>query len=143
MKKVHLGEHEEATNFEQNKLIVNEKGELIRGVAYGNNIEQTDDGVSVTRPDGTKITMLNDGDIKIENFIPKQVGISSLADVVDYKIDKVGLCSIHKIKIINDGYVELTYTESGELVNLSGQNTTNTITKENNFFIGSTKDNPQ
>ncbi|HBC9521031.1 TPA: hypothetical protein KFM62_005105 [Escherichia coli] len=115
--------------------VVDNEGQIIDGVAYGNQIEKFDGGVVVTRPDGSKITMFDDGGMNLEHFTPKSIGINSLSEVIGYSIERTDTYCTHKIELINDGYAEITYSPLGEFLEMSGSKIKNTINKENELYI--------
>ncbi|KQN46868.1 hypothetical protein ASE93_12205 [Serratia sp. Leaf50] len=120
------------------KIQLDQNGNLVSGQVFGNKFESSEGSISVTRENGAKITVDPKGNMNLENFIPKSVGIESLAEVSQYTVTTQNSLVLQKIDFIGGGKVTVTYTTGGELINIAGNNLSQSLTKDNKLILVST-----
>lgn len=113
------------------------EGNVISAEAYGNVLESVDGGMKITRPDGSVMVVDENGGLTIHNLSPKTVGIQNLAEILSYVVREENQSRIHHIDFINGGHVEVIYAPNGKLASCSGNNITQTISKDNEILYGS------
>lgn len=150
MEEFKAGEHKVVVNENNNgteltlgdagdvKIQLDQKGNLVSGQVFGNKFESSEGNISVIRENGAKITVDPKGNMNLENFTPKSVGIESLAEVTQYTVTTQNSLVLHKIDFIGGGKITVTYTTGGELVSLAGNNISQMLTKDNQLILVST-----
>lgn len=121
----------------ESKVKVDAQGSLIGADVFGTQMEKVEGGMLITRPNGTKFLMGDDGGYTLMTP-PKAVGISDISKVASYTIgvDGDGPGSIHRITFGDGGYANISFTGEGEFAGLSGHHLKQTFTEENELFIG-------
>ena len=66
-------------------ILLDDDGKFIEAHSYGNFIERIEGGVQITRPDGATITLI-DGEITVDNLVPKSVGIRDFSDIESFEV---------------------------------------------------------
>ena len=117
------------------KVQIDNNGDFVSAKAFGNLMEKTADGMRITRPDGSTMTIHDDGSISVDNLIPKSVGIRDLSEIESYTIQNSAQGQLHKILFVNGGSLEVIYTNEGKFASLSGQNIQQTVTNDNEIFL--------
>ena len=87
----------------------------------------------VTRPDGATISMI-DGEITIENPVPKSVGIRDLSEIESFAVRTVNQTRIYRVDFLGDGHVEVTYSQDGKVLGVTGRNVNQTLNKDNEII---------
>lgn len=77
-------------------ILLDEEGNFIEAHSYGNFVERIEGGVRVTRPDGVTISMI-DGDITLENLVPKSVGIRDMSEIESFAVRTVDQTRIYRM----------------------------------------------
>lgn len=120
---------------------VDGEGNFVGGQAFGNTFERVDDAMILTRANGTKMKVADDGQITLLTP-PKSVGILDLSKVSSYSIQEEGDISVHSVSFADGGHVQVTYHQ-GQFNNASGHHIQQRINEENEMFVGQyTKDEP-
>ena len=102
----------------------------------GNIIQKMDDGsTKITTPDGRSFLVDKDGNANINLPTIKKVTIDNIFDLKSHVIMRDGELTIHNIELLDGGSVKISFTTSGELVEFTGKNIRQTITKENDVII--------
>jgi len=107
---------------------------VFSGKVHGHVIEKIKGGMKVTRPDGSTI-ILNDGEVTIENLVPKSVGIRSLSEIESFAVRTQDQTRIFRLDFIGGGHVEVTYAQDGRVMGVTGQNIKQSITKDNEIIV--------
>lgn len=113
---------------------VDDEGYVLLGKVHGHVIEKIKGGMKVTRPDGSTI-ILNDGEVTIENLVPKSVGIRSLSEIESFAVRTQDQTRIFRLDFIGGGHVEVTYAQDGRVMGVTGQNIKQSITKDNEIIV--------
>ena len=102
----------------------------------GNIIQKLDNGsTKITTPDGRSFLVDNDGNANINLPTIKKVTIDNIFDLKSHVIMRDGELTIHNIELLDGGSVKISFTSGGELVEFTGKNIRQTITKENDVII--------
>ena len=102
----------------------------------GNIIQKLDDGsTKITTPDGRSFLVDKDGNANINLPTIKKVTIDNIFDLKSHVIMRDGELTIHNIELLDGGSVKISFTSDGELIEFSGKNIRQTITKENDVII--------
>ena len=102
----------------------------------GNIIQKLDDGsTKITTPDGRTFVVDKNGNANINLPTIEKVSIDNILDLKSHIIMRDGKLIIHNIELLDGGIVKISFTSSGELVEFSGKNIRQTITKDNNVII--------
>jgi hypothetical protein len=109
---------------------LDDQGNFIEAHSYGNFVERIEGGVRITRPDGSTIIMI-DGDITIENLVPKSVGIRDLSEIESFAVRTVDQTRIYRMDFFGGGHIEVAYSQDGKVMGFTGQNFNQTLTKDN------------
>ncbi|MCW8275142.1 hypothetical protein IMF27_05020 [Pseudomonas sp. PCH199] len=111
-----------------------DNGKFVEAHAFGNFAEKIEGGVRVTRPDGSTITMKN-GDITIEDILAKSVGIRDLSEVKSFAVRTVDQTRIYCLDFFGGGYLEVVYSQDGQMLELTSQNLKQTLTNDNEIIV--------
>ena len=104
----------------------------------GNVIQKLDDGsTKITTPDGRNFLIDKDGNTNINLPTIEKVTIDNIFDLKSHVIMREGKLTIHNIELLDGGSVKISFTASGELVEFSGNNIKQTITKDNEIILKS------
>ena len=104
----------------------------------GNKIEHFPDGsTKITTPDGRSFTIDKDGNTQINLEGIKSVGFENIFDLKSHVIMRDGELTVHKVEFHDGGYVKISFTTDGNLVEFSGRKIGQTITKNNEIMIRS------
>lgn len=117
---------------------LDDDGNFIEAHSYGNFVEPIEGGVRVTRPDGATISMI-DGEITIENPVPKSVGIRDLSEIESFAVRTVNQTRIYRVDFLGDGHVEVTYSQDGKVLGVTGRNVNQTLNKDNEIICSQGK----
>lgn len=90
--------------------------------------------MKVTRRDGATIVM-REGSVTIESFAPKSVGIRDLSKIESFAVRAVAQTRITRIGFIGGGHVEVTYSQDNQVMEVTGRNLKQTISKDNEIFV--------
>lgn len=102
----------------------------------GNVIQRLDDGsTKITTPDGRSFHIDKDGNANINLPAINKVSIDNIFDLKSHVIMRDGELTIHRIELLDGGSVKISFTTSGELIEFSGKNIRQTITKDNEVII--------
>lgn len=102
----------------------------------GNIIQKLDDGsTKITTPDGKRFLVDKNGNANINLPTIKKVTVDNIFDLKSHIIMRDGELTIHNIELLDGGTVKISLTSSGELVEFSGKNIRQTITKDNDVII--------
>lgn len=102
----------------------------------GNIIQKFDDGSTrITTPDGRSFHVDKDGNANINLPSIKKVSIDNIFDLKSHIVMRDGELTIHNIEYLDGGSVKISFTTSGKLIEFSGKNIRQTITKENEITI--------
>lgn len=102
----------------------------------GNLIQKFDDGsTKITTPDGRVFLVDKDGNANINLPTLSKVSIDNIFDLKSHIIMRDGDLTVHTIEMLDGGTLKLAFTSSGELVEFSGKNISNTISKDNAVTI--------
>jgi len=113
---------------------LDDDGNFIEAHSYGNFVERIEGGVRVTRPDGSTISMI-DGDITIENLVPKLVGIRDLSEIETIAVRTVDQTRIYRMDFFSGGHVEVAYSQHGRVMGFSGRNFNQRLTIDNEVIV--------
>lgn len=116
-------------------ILLDDQGKFTEAHSYGNFIERIEGGVRVIRPDGATISMI-DGEIIIENLVPKSVGIRDFSDIESFTARTVDQTRICRMDFLGGGHIEVAYSQDGRVLGFQGQNFKHTLTKENEVLVG-------
>ena len=119
----------------EHKVQVDSQGQLIGAQAFGNTFEKVDGGMKITRPDGSSMTMHENGEVTVANLIPKSIGIKDLSEVESCSVQATGHTRTHRITFVNGGHVEVIYGPDGKFSSLSGNNIQQSISKDNEILL--------
>lgn len=117
---------------------VDGEGNLVGAQAFGNTMERVEDGMIITRPNGAKLKLADDGQITMLTP-PSSVGILDLSKVTNYAIRAEGDTSVHTVTFADGGHANITYHQ-GRLADFSGHHIQSRTNLENETFIGQYKD---
>lgn len=102
----------------------------------GNIIQKLDDGsTKITTLDGRSFIVDKDGNANINLPTIKKVTIDNIFDLKSHIIMRDGELTMHNIELLDGGSVKISFTSGGELVEFTGKNIRQTITKENDVII--------
>jgi hypothetical protein len=113
-------------------------GNFIEAHSYGNFVERIEGGLRITRPDGATISMI-DGEITIENLVPKSVGIRDLSEIESFAVRTEDQRRIYRVDFLGDGHVEVTYSQDGKVLEVTGRNVNQTLNKDNEIICSQVK----
>ena len=114
---------------------VDQEGNVLSAQVCGSVVEKVDGGIKVTRPDGSIVYRQDGGNIRIENLIPKSVGIEDLSEIESFAMRTVNGMRIYRVNYVGGGYVEVTYSKEGQVIGLIGYNIEQTISKDNEILV--------
>lgn len=80
-------------------ILLDDEGNFIEAHSYGNFVEKIEGGVRVTRSDGSTIIMI-DGEITIENLVPKSVGFQNLSEIESFAMRTVEQTRIYRVDFL-------------------------------------------
>lgn len=106
--------------------------------ANGNTIQKLDDGsTKITTPDGRSFLVDKNGNTNINLPTIQKVTIDNIFDLKSHVIMRNGDLTVHSIELLDGGSVKISFTANGELVEFSGKNIKQTITKKNEIILKS------
>jgi len=104
----------------------------------GNKIEMSPDGkIKVTTAAGQVINLDEQGNAFIDLSSIKAIGFENVVDLKSYVIMREGELTVHRVEFIDGGVVKIAYASDGKLVEFTGKEIGQTITKENEIVIRS------
>lgn len=118
----------------ENTLQLDDEGYVIGGKVQGHVIEKIEGGMKVTRPDGSTM-VLQDGNVTIENIVPKSVGIQNLSEIESFAVRTQDQTRIYQLDFFGGGHAEVTYSQDGRVMEVTGQGFKQTITKDNEIIV--------
>jgi hypothetical protein len=80
-------------------ILLDDEGSFIEAHSYGTFVERIEGGVRVTCPDGSTIIMI-DGEITIENIVPKSVGFWNLSEIESFVVQTVDQTRIYRLDFL-------------------------------------------
>ena len=102
----------------------------------GNLIQKLDDGsTKITTPDGRIFHIDKDGNTNINLPTIQKVSIDNIFDLKSHVIMRDGEITVHNIELLDGGTVKISFSTDGKLVEFSGKNVRQTITKDNEVII--------
>jgi len=116
-------------------VLLDNEGNFAGANVSGSVVEKVDGGVKVSRPDGATVFLHEAGDITIENMIPKSVGIQELFEIESFAMRTVDQLRIYRVEYFGGGYVEVTYSQEGQMIDLVGHNILQSISKDNEILV--------
>jgi hypothetical protein len=57
-----------------------------------------------------------DGEITIENLVPKSVGFRNLSEIESFAVRTVGQTRIYRVDFFGDGHIEVAYSQDGKVM---------------------------
>jgi hypothetical protein len=114
---------------------VDREGNFVGAQVSGGVVEKVEGGVKVTRPDGAIVFLHDAGNITIENMIPKSVGVEDLFEIESFAMRTVDQLRIYRVEYFGGGYVEVTYSQEGQVIGLIGHNIKQSISKDNEILV--------
>jgi hypothetical protein len=118
----------------ESSLQVDDEGYVLGGKVHGHVIEKIEGGMRVTRPDGSTMVM-QDGNVTIENLVPKSIGIKNLFEIESFAVRTQDQTRIYRLDFVGGGHVEVTYSQDGRVMEVSGHNVQQSITKDNEIIV--------
>lgn len=104
---------------------------------------QADGSITVKLPNGAIIAMRgSDIDMSLPTEITlSAVGIKNLVEVESYTINTIVGSRSHVVRFINGGYLQFTYNNAGQIVDLTAEKLIGQLTQENEmlYSISSTE----
>ena len=86
----------------KNIVKLDNEGNFLEAHSYGSFVERVEGGMRLTRPDGATLNLI-DGNMTIENLVPKSVGILDLSDVESFAVRTVNKARIYRIDFCGGG----------------------------------------
>ena len=114
---------------------VDREGNFVGAQVSGSVVEKVEGGMKVTRPDGAIVFLHEAGNITIENLIPKSVGVEDLFEIESFAMRTVDQLRIYRVEYVGGGYVEVTYSQEGQVIGLIGHNIKQSISKDNEILV--------
>jgi len=114
-------------------ILLDHEGNFIEAHSYGNFVERIDGGVRIARPDGSTVIMI-DGEITIENLVPKSVGFRDLSEIESFAVRTVDQRRIYSVDFLGDGHIEVVYSQDGKVLGVTGRNVSQTLNKDNEII---------
>ena len=116
-------------------ILLDDEGKFVEAHSYGNFIERIEGGVRLTRPDGSTISMI-DGEITIDNLVPKSVGIRDFSDIESFVVRTEEQTRICCVGFCGGGHIEVAYSQEGQVLGFRGRNFKQQLTKDNEIIVG-------
>lgn len=116
-----------------NVVKLDEEGNFVSADAWGNIVQAVDGGFIVTRSNGTKIKLTDEG----ATFLtpPKSIGIKDLSQVSSYEIvrheDKVH----HRVTFTDGGTAQIIYDLDGKFVGTEGKGVAQSINNDDEMLL--------
>lgn len=115
-------------------VLLDAQGHLVEAHAYGNFVEKIDGGMRLTRPDGVSVSVI-DGEMFIENLVPKAVGIRDLSEVESFSVKVKEQARTCRVEFQGGGHLQIVYSPDGQVMELSGHNLKQTLSKDNTLVF--------
>ncbi|WP_449105750.1 hypothetical protein [Pseudomonas mohnii] len=80
-----------------------------------------------------------DGEITIENLVPKSVGIRDLSEIKSFAVRTEDQRRIYRVDFLGDGHVEVMYSQDGKVLEVTGRNVNQTLTNDNEIMCSQGK----
>jgi len=110
------------------------QGNFIEAHSHGSFVEKIEGGMRLTRPDGATMNLI-DGNMTIENLVPKSVGILDLSDVESFAVRTVNKARIYRIDFFGGGHIEVAYSQDGQVLKYTGRSLKQTLTQDNEIIV--------
>ncbi|WP_338799561.1 hypothetical protein V9K81_08875 [Pseudomonas monteilii] len=117
----------------QSTVKLDGEGKLIGAQAFGNTVERIEGGLIITRPNGAKIKMGDDGEVTLLT-VPSSVGILDVSTVASYTVRADGENIIHTVSFAGGGHAQITYCRE-QVVAISCHQVRQRINDDNELFI--------
>lgn len=111
-----------------------DRGMFMEAHSYGNFVERSEGGVRGIRPDGVTISMI-DGDITIENLIPKSVGIRDISEIESLAVRTADQTRIYRMDFFDGGDIEVAHSQDGQVKGFTGRNFNQTLNQNNEAIV--------
>ena len=119
----------------ESTIQVDLEGNFIDGQVFGNVLEKIEGGIKITRPDGSTLVMHDGGAVTVENLVPKTVGVRDLSEIKAFAMRTEDQTRIYRIDFFSGSYLEVTYLQDGQVMEFTGQNLKQSITKDNEIIV--------
>jgi len=118
----------------QNIVQLDDEGNFIEAHSHGSFVEKIEGGMRLTRPDGVTVSVI-DGNVTLENLIPNSVGVRDLSEIESFAVRTVDKIRIYRIDFLSGGHVEVTYSKDDQVMEFTGRNFKQTLTKDNEIIV--------
>ena len=123
------------TTADDGYVQVDREGNFVGAQISGCVVEKVEGCVKVTRPAGAIMFLDEAGHITVENMTTKSVGIENLFEIESFAMRTVDQLRIYRVEYFGGGYVEVTYSQEGQVIELIGYNIKQSISKDNEILV--------
>jgi hypothetical protein len=82
-----------------------------------------------------KLTYNPDGTANLNFEKIQKISIDNIVQVISHRVMRTEEFTVHEIEFVNEGRCQLSYTTSGQLVNLTTNNLTTEINLEHDILV--------